>query len=124
MAEAVFQGLVDDAGLSNQIRVDSAGTSSWHVGQKAHSGTRRALSNHGIKYNGRSRKVRASDFDDPGAFIIGMDQGNVADMRASYGNHPQMYRLLDFAGNSDLRDVPDPYYNGRFEEVYQLVEDG
>ena len=124
MAEAIFQRLVDDAGLSSKIRVDSAGTSSWHVGEKAHPGTRRVLSKHGINYDGRSRKVRPSDFDDPGAYIIGMDQGNIGDMRRSYGDHPNMYRLLDFAANSDVSDVPDPYYNGRFEEVYQLVEDG
>ena len=124
MAEAIFQRLVDDAGLSSKIRVDSAGTSSWHVGEKAHPGTRRVLSKHGINYDGRSRKIRASDFDDPGAYIIGMDQVNIADMRRSYGDHPNMYRLLDFAANSDVSDVPDPYYNGRFEEVYQLVEDG
>jgi protein-tyrosine phosphatase len=23
-----------------------------------------------------------------------------------------------------VRDVPDPYYNGRFDEVYDLVEQG
>jgi protein-tyrosine phosphatase len=23
-----------------------------------------------------------------------------------------------------VRDVPDPYYNGRFDEVYELVEQG
>ena len=43
MAEAVFQKMVDDAGLSSLIEVDSAGTGSWHVGESAHPGTRRVL---------------------------------------------------------------------------------
>ena len=36
MAEGVFQHLVDEAGLTEKIEVDSAGTSSWHIGDKAH----------------------------------------------------------------------------------------
>jgi protein-tyrosine phosphatase len=35
-----------------------------------------------------------------------------------------LFRLLDFAKGVGTRDVPDPYYNGNFEEVYQLVADG
>jgi protein-tyrosine phosphatase len=36
-------------------------------------------------------------------------------------------RLLDFAGTTQankVRDVPDPYYSDRFEEVYDLVDAG
>jgi len=36
----------------------------------------------------------------------------------------QLARLLDFAPNAPTRDVPDPYYDGRFAEVYTLVEQG
>lgn len=57
MAEAVFQRLVDEAGLGDRIGVDSAGTGGWHVGEKAHVGTRRVLAVHGIVYNGRSRQI-------------------------------------------------------------------
>ncbi len=38
--------------------------------------------------------------------------------------HAQLMRLLDFAPGAPTRDVPDPYYNGRFAEVYTLVEQG
>ena len=40
------------------------------------------------------------------------------------GNYPRLYRLLDFAEGSDVSDVPDPYYTGNFEYVYELVEEG
>ena len=39
MAEAVFQDMVNQAGLSGEIMVDSAGTGRSHVGQAAHPGT-------------------------------------------------------------------------------------
>ncbi len=124
MAEAVFQKLVDDAGLSHQISVDSAGTGSWHIGEEAHLGTRRILQQHGIVYNGRARKVRQDDMRDEHTYIIAMDDSNVSDLQHLFGSHPRLYRLLDFASNSSKKNVPDPYYTGNFEYVFQLVSDG
>ena len=124
MADGVFQQLVGDAGLSDQILVDSAGTSSWHVGEQAHSGTRRILKQHGIRYNGRSRQVTHQDMADSSTYIIAMDENNLNDLRRTFGSHPRLYRLLDFAANTHEKNVPDPYYQGNFEYVYQLVLDG
>jgi len=124
MAEAVFQHLVDESGLSNEIMVDSAGTGSWHVGERAHPGTRNILARHGIHYKGNARQVRQQDLADEKTYVIAMDQNNMYDLRARFGEHPRLYRLLDFASQADIKDVPDPYYSGNFEYVYQLVEDG
>jgi len=124
MAEGVFADLVQEAGLADHFYIDSAGTSSWHVGEKAHRGTRRALSNHGISYNGRSRQIDNSDLTSQWTYIIGMDQNNMSQLRSFFGDHPGLYRLLDFATQTEVRDVPDPYFNGKFESVYRMVEDG
>lgn len=43
MAEAIFKRLVEEAGLTDEITVDSAGTGSWHIGEQACAGTRRVL---------------------------------------------------------------------------------
>ncbi len=61
MADGVFQAMVNEAGLQDQILVDSAGTSSYHVGDPAHQGTRNELKKHGIVYNGRSRQINHAD---------------------------------------------------------------
>jgi protein-tyrosine phosphatase len=124
MAEAIFQHLVDEAGLSDKIQVDSAGTSSWHIGERAHPGTRHVLAEHDISYDGRARRVRSNDFSDPSNYVIAMDWNNEADLRDQFGDHPRLYRLLDFSPDSPVQDVPDPYYNGNFERVYYLVEAG
>jgi protein-tyrosine phosphatase len=124
MAEAVFQGLVDEAGLTDSIMVDSAGTGSWHIGERAHPGTRRVLAKHDIQYDGRARRVRGNDFDGDHTYIVAMDSNNLMDLSAYHKDFPRLYRLLDFATKSNVRDVPDPYYSGNFENVYQLVEDG
>ena len=123
MAEAVFQQLVNEAGLADKILVDSAGTGAWHVGEAAHVGTRRVLAQHGITYTGRARQVNAQDLSSS-TYLIAMDSENISDLRHRFGDHPRLYRLLDFATETTERDVPDPYYSGGFDYVYGLVVDG
>lgn len=124
MAEGVFDDLVREDGLEKEIETDSAGTSSWHVGEIVHPGTRRVLSNHGIVYSGRSRQLQRADLSDDNSYIIAMDQSNLRQIRSQFGDHPRLFRLLEFGSGSEVLDVPDPYYNGNFEEVYRLVKDG
>ena len=123
MAEAVFQQMVAEAGLSDEISVDSAGTGSWQVGEQAHAGTRRILRQHNIPYHGRARQVKADDLA-PGNYIIAMDNSNRRTLEQRFGAHEQLFQLLSFAHNTDETEVPDPYYTDNFEYVYQLVEDG
>ena len=124
MADAVFQQMVAQAGLTAQIGVDSAGTGSWHIGEQPHRGTRQVLAEHNIPYNGRARKITATDMADPTNYIIVMDQSNYDDVVQEFGQHPRLYRLMEFATNSHEMNVPDAYYTGNFDYVYELVTDG
>src|SRR2546421_4550256 len=63
MAEAVFLQKVRDAGLEEMIEADSAGTGQWHIGEPAHSGTRKMLASKGVPYDGRARLLRADDLN-------------------------------------------------------------
>ena len=123
MAEGVFQHMVDAAGLSDEILVDSAGTGSWHVGGQGQRGTLQVLRQHGIAYNGRARQIRSTDFT-PDTYLIALDASNLQDLQRVSGRPTKLFRLLDFAKNTTEQDVPDPYYAGNFDYVYQLVEDG
>ena len=124
MAEAVFRHMVARAGLSSRIVADSAGTGGWHVGEQPHHGTRRILRERGIDYTHAARQVAADDFmrfD----YLIALDSGHLFELRARAeraGAH--LARLLDFAPDASTRDVPDPYYDGRFAEAYTLIEQG
>ncbi len=126
MAEAVFTHLVAQAGLSDRFQIDSAGTGNWHVGEPAHRGTRRVLTEHGIQSHSMARQVTQADLT--GAdYLIAMDSDNLYDLKslgARVGLNGHLHRLLEFASGVSLKDVPDPYYQGNFEEVYRLVEAG
>lgn len=126
MAEAVFKQLVAEENLSDEFHIDSVGTSSYHVGDPAHRGTRRILEQYGIKSTSISRQVNRNDLSEAD-YIIAMDQSNLSDLKhASRGLslEDRTHLLLDFAENTSTRGVPDPYYSGDFEETYRLVEAG
>jgi protein-tyrosine phosphatase len=124
MAEGVFQHMVNEAGLQDKITVDSAGTGSWHVGETAHPGTLQLLKRYDIPYNGRARQVTTEDLRRDDTYVIAMDSDNLRELEQRFGRHPRLHRLLDFAAETTEKDVPDPYYTGNFEYVYQLVTDG
>ncbi len=123
MADGVFQRMVNEAGLQDKILVDSAGTDSYHVGEPAHRETRTELKKHGIVYNGRSRQVNHAD-NHPNTYLIAMDESNLNNLNRVFGHREKTYRLLDFATQTNELNVPDPYYVGGFDYVYELVEDG
>ena len=121
MAEAVFRSLVQEAGLANQIDIASAGTGGWHAGESPHRGTLAVLRAHQIEV-GRKRAQQLTRSDMQAYdYIVAMDAENVGDIHALFGR--AVPRLLEFAPpDSQARlDVPDPYYDGNFEEVYDLV---
>ncbi|WP_078553091.1 low molecular weight protein-tyrosine-phosphatase [Bacillus alkalicellulosilyticus] len=123
MAEAIFRKKVAEQGLSDTITIDSAGTGNWHVGKPPHEGTRSILDDYQVSYSGmKARQVIQEDlqsFD----YIIAMDAENIGVLRSMAGHQKtgEIARLLDFLPESDIADVPDPYYTGNFEEVYELV---
>lgn len=126
MAEGVFQHLVDQAGLPDQFVIDSGGTGSWHVGELAHHGTRDVLRRNGITYRGRSRQVDRSDLEQFD-YVVAMDSSNINDLRRLDRTgmlDGKLHLLLDFAPEGLPRDVPDPYYAGNFDVVYDMVLEG
>jgi protein-tyrosine phosphatase len=126
MAEAVFRHLVEREGLSDRITIESAGTGDWHIGHPPHEGTRRVLDQYGISYS--EMKARQLEREDTGRFdlIVAMDTRNERDIRAllQSAKETQVIRFLSLLPEKGLNDVPDPYFTGNFEEVYDMVNEG
>ena len=124
MAEAIFRDLVKKAKLDDKFEIKSAGTDKWHIGERPHRGTREVLLRHAIDVNGMvAKQVTNADlsrFD----YIIAMDTENISGLRSLKIDSSKVSRLLDYAQGINARDVPDPYYDGRFELVYELVRIG
>jgi protein-tyrosine phosphatase len=126
MAEAVFQHLVNEAGLSDKIQVDSAGTGGWHAGEPAHRGTLDVLKRNTIPYNGRARQFVGGDLD-KFDYVLAMDGENLSHIQRFTSKKAEVRLFLEYgvAAKAVNRDeVPDPYYDGRFDYVYELVTEG
>lgn len=126
MAEAIFRDLVKKEGLVDQIEVDSAGTGDWHIGRPPHEGTQKILTKNNISFEGmKARQVIANDLENFD-YIIAMDSSNIGNLNKIFMNEKtgKVQRLLDLVDGSKILDVPDPYYTGNFDEVYELVSNG
>ncbi|GGF89966.1 low molecular weight protein-tyrosine-phosphatase [Paenibacillus abyssi] len=128
MAEAAFRHLLEREGWSDKITVDSAGTGDWHLGKPPHEGTRKLLDHHGIGYSGMlARQVCERDFFSFD-YIVCMDSQNQLDVMKwlpkQITKKAEVFKFMDLLPERGFADVPDPYYSGNFEEVYELVEAG
>ncbi|MDP5276621.1 low molecular weight protein-tyrosine-phosphatase [Chengkuizengella axinellae] len=123
MAEAVFKHKVNQRGLENKIQVDSAGTGDWHIGNPPHAGTRAILDENDVDYIGlKARQVIEDDLNEFD-YIIAMDEKNLNDLKLLANNkEKKIYRMLEFLPSGDIMNVPDPYFTGNFEEVYEMIE--
>ncbi|QAS51948.1 low molecular weight protein-tyrosine-phosphatase [Halobacillus litoralis] len=125
MAEAIFKDLVKQSQLDDRISADSAGIGHWHTGSYPHEGTRKVLEAKGISYEGISaRQVKEADWDDFN-YLIAMDDKNIQDLKGiREKNDVVVGKLMDYVPYTKEVEVPDPYFTGNFDYVFELVEEG
>jgi len=125
-AEGVFAKLIKEQDLEEYFVIDSAGTHAYHIGEPPDLRAQHAALERDVELNNlRARKVIMADFEDFD-FLLAMDDENYAVlMEAS----PDEYKdkisyFLDYAPHLKTREVPDPYYGGKygFERVLDLIE--
>jgi protein-tyrosine phosphatase len=127
MAEAVMKKLVENAGLSQEIEIDSAGLISYHEGEDADPRMRMHARRHGYNLTHISRPVRVSDFD-YFDLIVGMDEQNhdkLVRLAPTLEDEEKIVRMTDYCTQHVIDHVPDPYYGGEqgFENVIEILED-
>ncbi|MGZ3158562.1 MAG: low molecular weight protein-tyrosine-phosphatase [Burkholderiaceae bacterium] len=126
-AESVFRKRVEEAGLTNAIHIDSAGTHGYHVGDPPDVRSQQFAENRGYDLSSqRARKVHADDFE-KFDYLLAMDHDNLALLKAACP--PQFAHKLalfmQFSGKHQSEVVPDPYYGGGkgFDLVLDYIED-
>jgi protein-tyrosine phosphatase len=129
-AEGVMRELVREAGLEDQVEIDSAGTGGWHVGSSPDRRATATARTRGIALRGAARTVTLEDFYDFD-LLLAMDRANRDELRRLAADQParakvRLLREFDPAstGGDQELDVPDPYYGGDdgFDEVLDLVQ--
>ena len=126
MAHGYFEHLVRQAGLEQQIQVDSAGTHAYHVGNPPDTRALQTAQRRGIDLSAqRARKALREDFH-TFDYVLAMDRDNHALLAelCPEGQEHKLRLFLEFAPQLGEREVPDPYYGGAegFERVFDMVE--
>lgn len=123
-AEAVFKYKVSNSGLL--VEVDSAGTMGYHTGAPPDQRSRAVGEMRGYSFKGiKCRKVAIEDFE-KFDYIIAMDKENLRHL-LEICPHDYQHKVALFMSftQSDVVEVPDPYYGGKrgFEYVLDLIEE-
>lgn len=125
-AEGVFAKIVNDAGLADRIKIDSAGTLAYHVGESPDQRAQKSALARNIDISClQARRVVAADFD-LFDYVLAMDYDNYQGLRdiCPLGLEHKLQLFLSYAPDLSVSDVPDPYYGGAqgFEKVLDLIE--
>ena len=103
--------------LAPELRLDSAGTGGWHVGDAPYGPMQETARNRNIDLSGlRARQFTSADFDNFD-LIIAMDQQNKKDIERlrPVNNQTPVQLMAD-------QDVPDPYYTRDFDGTLDIIE--
>jgi len=121
LAHGIMQNLIEEQKLD--WTVDSCGTSGFHNGELPDSRSVEVAQRHGINIlTQKSRKLVASDLDDFD-LLIAMDSSNFQNIKkmASPEHYSKIKLLLNYSHPGSNKAVPDPFYEGGFDAVYDMI---
>ena len=123
LAEGIMQQKVKERNLGWEV--DSSGTSGWHEGNLPDRRSIEVARANGIDItNQRSRQINAKDLESFD-LILAMDSSNYSNilrLATSETQKKKIKLILNYLYPNENRGVPDPYYEGGFEKVYQMLE--
>jgi len=124
MAEKMFAHQLRRRGLSDAVRVTSAGTGNWHVGECADDRASHVLRSHGYPTDHCAAQLDAGHL--AADLVVALARNHVRMLRQLGVNDDRIRMLRSFDPRSGAHplDVDDPYYGDRedFENVLSVIE--
>lgn len=106
--------------------VDSAGTSGWHNGERPDPRAVLACKSKGIDIADQISRTLISNDLDYYDLILAMDSANYQDIIKMCSSETQKLKvklIMNFKHPGMNMAVPDPYYDGKFDQVFDLLND-
>lgn len=126
IAEGILRQKIQDQGI-NHVLTDSAGTSSYHIGEAPDARMRQTAKSNGVNIDDlRARQFGVADYDEFD-LIYAMDSSNYNNMLALARNEEDKAKvklILNEMNPGANNAVPDPYYgeDDGFQHVYDLLD--
>ena len=127
-SENIFRQVVKEAGLSDRIHCDSAGTIGIHSGNKPDTRMSKTIRRRGYRVTGHARQFSLQDFENFNLILV-MDNENhknILKLADTEEERAKLKMFTSFCLQHHHHEVPDPYYGGDtgFQLVADLIEDG
>lgn len=129
IGEVVIREALEKAGLGDEVRVTSAGTGSWHLGEGPDKRAEAVLREQGLSAGTHQAAQFLAESFDESDLILALDESHLVALHALTENADSQakVRLLrsfdpESLESEDL-DVADPYYGDKrdFEITYEQV---
>ena len=125
--EGVLRALAKKRGLDGSIRIASAGTHDYHVGEPPDPRTVRHAHKRGYDLSTQRAQQVAREHFHEFDYILAMDRGHLRMLKAFAPRDAtaKLGLFLEASGQWRGEDVPDPYYGdvAGFEQVLDMVEE-
>lgn len=112
--------------LNLDWEVDSAGTSQYHIGGAPDRRSIAKALEYGVDISHqRARQLISQDLDYYD-LVLTMDSSNYQNVQALASNKVQQDKIklvLNYVTPGHNMAVPDPYYDGGFQKVYELLDE-
>jgi protein-tyrosine phosphatase len=124
IAEKMFAHQIDERGLSDAVRVTSAGTGGWHAGEGADDRARRVLRAHGYPTAHRAAQIDDDHLAADLIVALGRNHARILQEMCVPPDRLKMLRSFDPRSAAHPLDVDDPYYGTQqdFEDVLAVIE--
>ena len=117
------QGILESKVDPNKIKVDSAGTAAYHIGNSPDPRSISIAKKHGIDLTSQcARQFNSRDFTNFSKIFV-MDHANYKAVIAQAQTKEEIEKVSLILENN--KEVPDPYYGGEegFQNCYELLDE-
>ena len=127
-AEGVLRHLLEEEGLANKLKIESAGTHDYHSGKPPFPASVEIAKKKGYDITGCiSRRVVPGDFDHFD-MILAMDKANISHLKtiAPTRSKQKIELLLEYGDKYHGQEIPDPFSGKEkeFKLALEMIEDG
>ena len=117
------QGILESKVDPKKIKVDSAGTAAYHIGNSPDPRSISIAKKHGIDLTSQcARQFNSRDFTNFSKIFV-MDHANYKAVIAQAQTKEEIEKVCLILENN--KEVPDPYYGGEegFQNCYELLDE-
>lgn len=119
----MFAHQIGERGLADAVRVTSAGTGAWHVGDAADHRAGAVLREHGYPSAHRAEQIGADHLSADLIVALGRNHLRILHEMGVPPERLRMLRSFDPRSAAHALDVEDPYYGTRddFQDVFDVI---